>query len=95
MIDRREDDDALARRRTGLDNHRDGVDEPVGLQRPVWLDGPAVPAFHPASHRGAKTRIIAVIAVDAVIDHLLQGFIDRRRRAKIHIGDPERNAAVR
>ena len=33
--------------------------------------------------------------MDAVIDHLLQGFIDRRRRAKIHIGDPERNAGIR
>ena len=95
MIDRREDNDPLTRGRACLNDHRNGVDQPMRLQRPVRLNRPAMAARHPGCHRGTKARIVAVIAMDAVIDHLLQRHIDRRRRTEIHISNPERNTGVR
>ena len=53
-----------------------------------------MPPLHPARHRRAKAAIIAVIAMHTVIDHALQRGVDRRRSAEIHIGNPQRNAAV-
>ena len=66
----------------------------MGLQRPVGLDRPVVAARHPCDLGLAKAVIRPVIAMHAMIDHLLQRFVDGWRGAEVHVRYPERDTCI-
>ena len=66
----------------------------MGLQRPVWLYRPVMSARHPCDLGLAETVIWPVVAMNAMIDHLLQCFVDRRRGAEVHVRHPKRDTRI-
>jgi hypothetical protein len=94
VIDRREKDHAIARRREGIDAHRRPVHQTVGREDPFGIDLPAVPRVHPPPDRGQILAVVTEIAVYPVIKHLLKRILHHLRRAKVHVCHPHRDPGI-
>ena len=94
VIDRREQNDAIARRGVGVDTECGAVHEAVGIEDPVGLHRPAVPLGHPPANGGTIGAIVAEIAVDAMGVHRRNGIGHHLGRAKFHIRHPHRQTVL-
>ena len=91
MVNRRLDHHAVAGLGEGSEGqHQTGHDSRYELQ-PGWIDFPAIPTIHPLDDRLPIGVAAVGIAQDRVLQAAGDGFQNRWRRGKIHIGHPHGN----
>ena len=94
VVDRGEQQDAVAGGGEGVERDRDGRDDARRRKDPVGLDRPAVARRHPARDRAPPRPVVAHVAEDAVVDVVAKRLQHAVRRAEIAVGDPHRQAVV-
>jgi hypothetical protein len=95
VVNRGHQDHPVARPGEAVDAQRGAVHQAMGGEDPVRLHLPAVPRRHPPADRVQIFAVVAEIAVDPVVQHLLQCVLNHLRRAELHVRDPHGEAIVR
>ena len=95
VVNRCEQDNSVPGLGEGVDTHRGSVNQAVRGENPLGRDFPAVSILHPPLDGTQIFAVIAEVAIDTMVQHILQRGLNHLRRAEIHIRNPHGNARIR